>query len=428
MSIYVEGDVIDVVNEGVAEGDGVEVGEGSKGAAGGEGVEVGEGSEGAVEGEGFEGAEVGEGERDELIDSDFDTNGEDYTKGRDNDVIRLEDQVVRYYSESGESSEDEEEDVVNNDEPLNEHSNKSEFKKALQSHAIKTKRTLKFIKNDKIFDVKNVKTKWIKDKYLHKFKSDPKKCVKGFRVDIINELRVNVSKQQAYRAKKAALKEIEGNPDWQYSRLWDCSDEIRSNPNSTVIVGTEQMAGEERFSRFYVCFRALKAGFSAGCRPIIGVDGCHLKGPHGGILLTAIGVDPNNNLFPIAYAIISSKRRTLEPTVHGQEGSSSIVMLPPLPPQDEPTLESCITQQVQSQAAEGPVYRPGPSMYQQLQQSNPQLHPRVQIRAPPPMIGVHGLPVFSTASRTQSGTNHNPIITEGGQKYLDLSQISSTDV
>ncbi|KAL2253510.1 UNVERIFIED_CONTAM: hypothetical protein Sindi_0145700 [Sesamum indicum] len=37
---------------------------------------------------------------------------------------------------------------------------------------------------------------------------------------------------------------------------------------------------------------------------IICVDGCHLKGPHKGILLTAVGVDPNNNLYPIAYAVV----------------------------------------------------------------------------------------------------------------------------
>ncbi|KAL0305556.1 UNVERIFIED_CONTAM: hypothetical protein Sradi_5972900 [Sesamum radiatum] len=58
-----------------------------------------------------------------------------------------------------------------------------------------------------------------------------------------------------------------------------------------------------------MCFGALKAGFRAGCRPIIGVDGYHLKGPHGGILLTAVGVDPNNNLFPIAYAVVSKECR-----------------------------------------------------------------------------------------------------------------------
>ncbi|KAL0446305.1 UNVERIFIED_CONTAM: hypothetical protein Slati_1758400 [Sesamum latifolium] len=66
---------------------------------------------------------------------------------------------------------------------------------------------------------------------------------------------------------------------------------------------------EARFSRFYVCFGALKRGFKAGCRPTIRIDGCHLKGPHGCILLTAIGVNPNNNLFPIAYAVVDKECR-----------------------------------------------------------------------------------------------------------------------
>ncbi|KAL0440498.1 UNVERIFIED_CONTAM: hypothetical protein Slati_2532800 [Sesamum latifolium] len=324
------------------QGEGLEV---ADVAGEGEGVEVGEE---AAEGDGAE------GERDELIDSDFDTNGEDNNEQREIEYHRLEDQVVRDSSESGESTEDEEEDVVDNDGDLNEHgdsddgegggqsyhvfnleeiydptfelgmqfSNKLEFKNGAadcewKMYAIKIKGEETFQINlikahhscPQIFEVKNVKTNWIKDKYLQKFKSDPKRCVKGFRVDIINELRVNVSKQQAYRAKKAALKEIEGSPDWQYSRLWDYAEEIRrTNPNSTVIVGTEKQDGEERFSRFYVCFVALKVGFSAGCRPIMGVDGCHLKGPHGGILLTAHDL---NIVRQHEYTFISDKQKGL---------------------------------------------------------------------------------------------------------------------
>ncbi|XP_021802860.1 cysteine-rich receptor-like protein kinase 8, partial [Prunus avium] len=37
--------------------------------------------------------------------------------------------------------------------------------------------------------------------------------------------------------------------------------------------------------------------------PVIGVDACHLKGPYPGQILTAIGVDGNNGLFPIAYDV-----------------------------------------------------------------------------------------------------------------------------
>ena len=39
--------------------------------------------------------------------------------------------------------------------------------------------------------------------------------------------------------------------------------------------------------RSYICWVALKRGFLEGCRPLIEVDGCHLKGPYKGILLTA---------------------------------------------------------------------------------------------------------------------------------------------
>lgn len=37
------------------------------------------------------------------------------------------------------------------------------------------------------------------------------------------------------------------------------------------------------FQRLYVCLEACKNGFKRGCRPIIGVDGCHLKGEFAGI-------------------------------------------------------------------------------------------------------------------------------------------------
>ena len=45
-------------------------------------------------------------------------------------------------------------------------------------------------------------------------------------------------------------------------------------------------------------------GFLAGCRPLIGVDGTHLKGNYGGILLSAVALDANNEIFPLAYAVV----------------------------------------------------------------------------------------------------------------------------
>lgn len=105
-----------------------------------------------------------------------------------------------------------------------------------------------------------------------------------------------------------ALEKLQGTPDYQYTRLWDYADELRKrNPGSTVILGIEEVGVTKRFSKFYICLDALKKVWRDGWRPIIGVDGCHLSGPHKGILLTAVWVDPNNALYPLAYAVVSKE-------------------------------------------------------------------------------------------------------------------------
>lgn len=45
----------------------------------------------------------------------------------------------------------------------------------------------------------------------------------------------------------------------------------------------------------------------AGCKSLIGVDGSHLKGNFGGVLLSAVGLDGNNELFPFAWAIVQGE-------------------------------------------------------------------------------------------------------------------------
>lgn len=58
------------------------------------------------------------------------------------------------------------------------------------------------------------------------------------------------------------------------------------------------------FKGIYICFKALKDGWKAGCRPVIGLDGCFLKGICQGELLSAIGRDVNNQVYPIAWAVV----------------------------------------------------------------------------------------------------------------------------
>ncbi|KAL3519699.1 hypothetical protein ACH5RR_017848 [Cinchona calisaya] len=57
------------------------------------------------------------------------------------------------------------------------------------------------------------------------------------------------------------------------------------------------------FQWLYYFLFACKQGFLDGCRTIIGLDGCFLKSPFGGQLLTAMGRDGSNNMFPIAFTV-----------------------------------------------------------------------------------------------------------------------------
>ena len=63
------------------------------------------------------------------------------------------------------------------------------------------------------------------------------------------------------------------------------------------------------FERIYICLGACKRGFLAGCRPVIGLDGCHLKSPNTGQLLAAVGIDANNQSFLLAYAVVEAENK-----------------------------------------------------------------------------------------------------------------------
>lgn len=63
------------------------------------------------------------------------------------------------------------------------------------------------------------------------------------------------------------------------------------------------------FERIYVCLEACKAAFAYACKPLIGLDACFLKGDFGGQLMTTLGQDGNNQIYPIAYDVVEAETR-----------------------------------------------------------------------------------------------------------------------
>ena len=87
----------------------------------------------------------------------------------------------------------------------------------------------------------------------------------------------------------------------QFNELRNYGHELRrTNPGSTFFL----TCLDGFFSTLYMSMDACKRGFLTGCRPVICLDGCHIKTKFGGQLLTAIGIDPNDCIFPLAIAVV----------------------------------------------------------------------------------------------------------------------------
>jgi len=124
--------------------------------------------------------------------------------------------------------------------------------------------------------------------------------------------RVDVNPSMMYRARTMANRQIFGKHEIQYVKLLDYCETLRStNPGSCVVMKVDRPVPEvnPKFLRMYCSLAAMKKGFLEGCRPVIGVDGCFLKGPFKGQLLAVVGRDGNDNMYPIAYDVVEAETK-----------------------------------------------------------------------------------------------------------------------
>ena len=104
------------------------------------------------------------------------------------------------------------------------------------------------------------------------------------------------------RARDAALVLNNGTHEDAYKNLPQyCQDLEAADPKTKALV---ECTAENKFRRLFVCHGTCAVGF-AYCRPLLGLDGTHLKSKYKGILLAATATDANGQLFPLAYAIVS---------------------------------------------------------------------------------------------------------------------------
>jgi len=140
-------------------------------------------------------------------------------------------------------------------------------------------------------------SKWLGGKLDNNVRENPSIQLGDIMEKTNHRFHLGITKSKAYRAKSHAIDLVDGSYRDQYTRMHDyCHELFRSNPDSTVK------------QSLYIFFKACKESFKS-CRPIVGFDGCFLKGYYGEQLLTAIGRDPNDQMMPIAYDVVEGETK-----------------------------------------------------------------------------------------------------------------------
>ncbi|PKI71858.1 hypothetical protein CRG98_007717 [Punica granatum] len=178
------------------------------------------------------------------------------------------------------------------------------FKMAVRNTNIAVGREVNFMKNDKTntyqvmtYDLEHTcgrrienklaTREWVANKFIPRLRTQPNMSAQQVFEFFIHTYQVKLHDAMVFKATKLAKQKCEGEEREQYAMLRDYVHEIlRSNPGSTILLQVQLETHE--FERLYICLEACKRGFQEGCRPIIGLDGCFLKGYYDGQLLSAV--------------------------------------------------------------------------------------------------------------------------------------------
>ncbi|KAK4281002.1 hypothetical protein QN277_012552 [Acacia crassicarpa] len=162
-----------------------------------------------------------------------------------------------------------------------------------------------------VYKNQRASTMWLAQHFRQRVQEAPNFKSKDMKNEVQRELKACVSLYKCKRAKKMIMEAMEGSFIDEFNKLEAYCNELKqSNPGSDVHVEVSEEAleqGRRVFKRMYLCFNAAKVGWRQGCRPLIGVDGTFLKGKARGIMLTAVGIDGNDFVYPLALALVEKE-------------------------------------------------------------------------------------------------------------------------
>ncbi|XP_058784220.1 uncharacterized protein LOC131658989 [Vicia villosa] len=159
---------------------------------------------------------------------------------------------------------------------------------------------------------KSAKTEWVAKFIVDGMKNNTKMKLNEVVADVRLRYATEIPEYSAFRARQIARQIVEGDPSKQFSLLWSYGAELRwASAGNTFKVNTTTLAPglKSRFERCYICFDGTKKALTKACRPFIDLDGCHLNHKYAGILVIAVGRDPNDQYLPIAFGGVESETK-----------------------------------------------------------------------------------------------------------------------
>lgn len=147
---------------------------------------------------------------------------------------------------------------------------------------------------------------WVARSMEARIRDNPQYKPKEILQEIRDQHGVAVSYMQAWRGKERSMAALHGTYEEGFKLLPAYCEQIRkTNPGSIAsVVATGQ---ENSFQRLFVSYRAAIYGFINACRPLLELDRVHLKGKYLGTLFCAAAIDADDQLFPLAIAVVDGE-------------------------------------------------------------------------------------------------------------------------
>ncbi|XP_020970082.1 uncharacterized protein LOC110268336 [Arachis ipaensis] len=136
-------------------------------------------------------------------------------------------------------------------------------------------------------------------------------CVKVLQGSVESAYGYKVSYKKVWHAKQKAIARIYGDWDESYDQLRRYLSALQAFVPGTIVdlqtlpyyVGNTLDRGSVMFHQVFWSFPSCVEAFRH-CKPLVSVDRTHLYGKYAGTLLMGIAQDGNNNILPVAFALV----------------------------------------------------------------------------------------------------------------------------